>query len=91
MPGLPGWAGCYARFFEYQLDDDLTELDNIEKQIADLEGRVLTDRQENFTEEIIRERKRLMAIMRYYEGLLSILEYIAMNEKHVFSSRSVRF
>lgn len=89
--GTTGLGRLLCAFFEYQLDDDLTELDNIEKQIADLEGRVLTDRQENFTEEIIRERKRLMAIMRYYEGLLSILEYIAMNEKHVFSSRSVRF
>lgn len=78
-------------FFEYQLDDDLSELDNIKKQIADLEDRVLTNQQENFTKEIIRERKRLMAIMRYYEGLLSILEYAVMNEKRVFGSRSVRF
>lgn len=89
--GAAGMGRLLCAFFEYQLDDDLTELDNIEKQIAELEDRVLTDRQENFTKEIIHERKRLMAIMRYYEGLLSILEYVAMNEKHVFSSRSIRF
>ncbi|MBC5648026.1 magnesium transporter CorA family protein [Christensenella tenuis] len=89
--GTAGIGRLLCAFFEYQLDDDLSELDNIEKQIADLEDRVLTDQQENFTKEIIRERKRLMAIMRYYEGLLGILEYAAMNEKHVFSSRSVRF
>lgn len=89
--GAAGIGRLLCTFFEYQLDDDLSELDNIEKQIADLEDRVLTNQQENFTREIIRERKRLMAIMRYYEGLLSILEYAVMNEKHVFSSRSVRF
>lgn len=78
-------------FFEYLLKDDLAALDEVEERIGDLEDRVLTDRQGNFTREIIHERKRLMVVMRYYEELLNVLEYVGMNGKRVFSSRSVRF
>ncbi len=78
-------------FFEYLLENDLSELDGIEQRISDLEDSVLTDKQGNFTKEIISHRKRLTVIMRYYEELLDILEYVSMNAKHVFSSRSARY
>lgn len=89
--GNAGTGRLLCAFFEYLLKDDLVALDEIEERIGDLEDRVLTDKQENFTREIIHERKRLMVVMRYYEELLNVLEYVGTNEKHVFSSRSVRF
>ncbi len=78
-------------FFEFILKDDLSELDGIELRISGLEDRVLTDKQENFTKEIIGQRKRLMGIMNYYEQLLDILEYVGMNQKHALGSRSVHY
>ncbi|MEG1753492.1 MAG: CorA family divalent cation transporter [Christensenella sp.] len=78
-------------FFEYLLRDDLETLEDIEVQISNLEDRVLTDKQGDFTSAIIQERKRLMMIMRYYEELLNILESIGMNEQHAFGSTSTHY
>lgn len=89
--GTAGIGRLLCAFFEYLLKGDLDALDEIEEQIGDLEDRVLTDKQGNFTRDIIHERKRLMGIMRYYEELLNVLEYVGMNAKHAFSSRSVRY
>lgn len=78
-------------FLEHLLRNDLEMLDHIETRISDLEDRVLTDKQENFTREIIQERKLLMSIMHYYEELLNIIESIDMNEKQIFNSRSIHY
>lgn len=89
--GTAGLGRLLCAFFEYLLKDDLASLDKLEEQIGDLEDSVLTDKQSNFTREIIYERKRLMAVMRYYEELLNVLEYVGMNGKHALGSRSVRY
>ena len=77
-------------FFENQTKYDYGVLDKLEKEIVDLEQEVITTNQSNCVGEIIRLRKELMTLKRYYEQMLNVLDILGENENEFFDEKTLR-
>jgi magnesium transporter len=80
----------------YMLLDRLTSMDNvilkkIESSIAALEEQVLSGVEKDFTVEIIKLRKQLLYLKRYYEPLIDIAEDLEENENGLIDAGAIRY
>lgn len=80
----------------YMLLDRLTSMDNIilkkiESSIAALEEQVLSGVEKDFTAEIIKLRKQLLYLKRYYEPLIDIAEDLEENENGLIDPGAIRY
>ena len=80
----------------YMLLDRLTSMDNvilkkIESSIATLEEQVLSGVEKDFTIEIIKLRKQLLYLKRYYEPLIDIAEDLEENENGLIDAGAIRY
>jgi magnesium transporter len=80
----------------YMLLDRLTSMDNvilkkIESSIAALEEQVLSGVDKDFTEQIIKLRKQLLYLKRYYEPLIDISEDLEENENGLIDEGAIRY
>jgi magnesium transporter len=77
--------------FDKITSDDASNLDKIEHEISDIEDRLLSAQSRNFVKEIIALRKRLLALRRYYEQLLNILDNVLENENIIIGNQYIRY
>ena len=80
----------------YMLLDRLTSMDNIilkkiESSIALLEEQVISGVNQDFTVEIIKLRKQLLYLKRYYEPLIDISEDLEENENGLIDEGAIRY
>lgn len=80
----------------YMLLDRVTSMDNIilkkiESSIAALEEQVISGIQKDFTVEIIKLRKQLLYLKRYYEPLIDISEDLEENENGLIDEGAIRY
>lgn len=80
----------------YMLLDRLTSMDNvilkkIESSIATLEEQVISGVEKDFTVEIIKLRKQLLFLKRYYEPLIDIAEDLEENEGGLIAEGAIRY
>jgi magnesium transporter len=80
----------------YMLLDKLTLMDNvilkkIESSIAVLEEQVISGVEMDFTVEIIKLRKQLLYLKRYYEPLIDIAEDLEDNESGLIDDGAMRY
>ncbi len=77
-------------FFEMQTRNSHIVSDGIEKEIMDLEHILITKNHHNCVAEIIKLRKELMVLKRYYEQSLHVLDLIGENENQFFDEATLR-
>jgi magnesium transporter len=80
----------------YMLLDRLTSMDNIilkkiESSIATLEEQVISGVEKDFTVEIIKLRKQLLYLKRYYEPLIDIAEDLEENESGLIDEGAIKY
>lgn len=80
----------------YMLLDRLTSMDNvilkkIESSIATLEEQVISGVEKDFTVEIIKLRKQLLYLKRYYEPLIDIAEDLEENESGLIDEAAIKY
>lgn len=80
----------------YMLLDRLTLMDNvilkkIESSIATLEEQVISGVEKDFTVEIIKLRKQLLFLKRYYEPLMDIAEDLEENESGLIDEGAIKY
>ncbi len=77
-------------FFESQIKNNHEVADLIEKEIMELEQDLMTSKNKNCVWEIIRLRKELMILKRYYEQLLNVFDIFLQNENDFFDDLTLR-
>jgi magnesium transporter len=78
-------------FFETVIAKNVKYMDHLEQRIVNLEDELLVDdRKKDYIERIVRLRKSLLALKRYYEQLLDIFSLIDINENSLFDSSALR-
>ncbi|MHB1315143.1 MAG: magnesium transporter CorA family protein [Christensenellales bacterium] len=80
-----------SNFFEKLTADDVDVLEKIEQEISDLESELIESKKRNCVKEIISLRKRLMALKRYYEQLLNVLDELMENENDLLNEHTLRY
>ncbi|MBR0599179.1 CorA family divalent cation transporter [Sinanaerobacter chloroacetimidivorans] len=78
-------------FFDQLTAGDSLYLESLEQEISDLEEYLITSVKKDYTREIIKLRKKLLALKRYYEQLLDIAEAIEENENELLTKKMVRY
>jgi len=78
-------------FFEELIKGDSAHLDRFEEKIMALENEVIIDKKrKNYVSRIMHYRKHLVQIRRYYEQLISVFNYIGLNENGLFDRHSLK-
>jgi magnesium transporter len=80
-----------SSFFERLTVKDADRLEKIETEISNLDDALISSVKKDSVREIIRLRKRLMVLKRYYEQLLNVLDILQENENKLLDNRSMRF
>lgn len=80
----------------YMLLDKLTSMDyvtlrKIESSIESLEEKVISDVEKDFTVDIIKLRKKLLYLKRYYEPLIDIAEGLEKNENGLIEEGAIKY
>lgn len=79
-------------FFEKATSEDSSKLENIEQDISNLEESLITlKKNNNYINEIIALRKKLLTLKRYYEQLINIAESIEENENDLISEKELKY
>lgn len=78
-------------FFDRLTSEDTYSIENIEQEIAELEENLMTSKKDNYLNNIIILRKKLLKLKRYYERLLSIAEAIEENDNGLVEKRSIKY
>lgn len=78
-------------FFDRLTKDDARKLQKMETEISHLEELLITDHEGNYIAKIIRLRKQLMVLKRYYEQLSDMAEDICENENELIQERTMKF
>lgn len=79
-------------FLEQQMRGDIEAFDAIEKEILELEQALITAKKRDCVAEIIRLRKKLMVLKKYYEQFLMLLDILTEGELGIFDKkRSLKF
>ncbi len=78
-------------FFETVITKNIKYMDHLEQRIIDLEDELLVDdRKKDYIERIVKLRKSLLALKRYYEQLLDIFSLIDINENNLFCADTLK-
>ncbi len=78
-------------FFDLLTVGDSLYLENVEQEIAELEEALITSEKKDYIKEIIKLRKKLLVLKRYYEQLFDLAEAMEENENELISNRMVRY
>lgn len=78
-------------FFDQLTIGDSLYLENIEQDISDLEEALITSKKRDYIREIIKFRKKLLALKRYYEQLQDLSYSLEDNENELISEEMVRY
>lgn len=78
-------------FFDLLTAGDSLYLENLEQGIAELEEALITSEKKDYIKEIIRLRKRLLVLKRYYEQLFDLAEAMEENENELLSHHMIRY
>jgi magnesium transporter len=78
-------------FFDKLTSEDTYHIENIEKEITELEDGLLTSKNDNYLNKIIILRKKLLKLKRYYERLLNIAETIEENENELIDEKTIKY
>jgi len=78
-------------FFNNLTNNDSEELGDIEDEISAIEERVIKGESEDYINDIVAMRKKLMFFKKYYEQLLDVAESIEENENGLLSSGAIRY
>ncbi len=78
-------------FFDLLTVGDSMYLENLEQEIAELEEALITSEKKDYAKEIIRLRKRLLVLKRYYEQLFDLAEAMEENENELLSRHIIRY
>ena len=81
----------FFRLLDEVIQSDYYYLDNISKEIGELEENVLNEEDIEFSKEIITIRKNLAIFKRHYDPLVDIMEDFVGNENSICSSQGVRY
>ncbi len=76
-------------FFVRLLKGDMNYLDKVEEQMSDVESEILSGAKKNALEKIIKWRKELLRLKRYYEQLDVIFDEMNANDNKLLSHLSV--
>lgn len=77
-------------FFAHLLRSDMHHLDETEDQIIEADNSVLLDSKINYLGKVIKFRRELLNLKRYYEQFASIFEDLAANENLLLSPDALR-
>lgn len=78
-------------FFDLLTAGDSMYLENLEQEITELEEALITSEKKDYVKEIIRLRKRLLVLKRYYEQLFDLAEAMEENENELLSNSMIRY
>ena len=78
-------------FFDKLTYNDVTMLENIERNITKLEEELIMAKKDDLSSEIIGHRRKLLIYKRYYEQLLEICEEMEENENDLIDQRTLRY
>lgn len=78
-------------FFDLLTVGDSMYLENLEQEIAELEEALISSEKKDYAKEIIRLRKRLLVLKRYYEQLFDLAEAMEENENELLSRHIIRY
>lgn len=79
-------------FLEKLTSEDSLMLEKLEQHISDLEEMLITSSNyDNYINEIITLRRRLLSLKRYYEQLIAIGESIEENENELISEKQLKY
>lgn len=78
-------------FFDLLTVGDSLYLENLEQEINELEEALFTSEKKDYIKEVIRLRKRLLVLKRYYEQLFDLAEAMEENENELLSHRMIRY
>ena len=78
-------------FFDLLTVGDSMYLENLEQEIAELEEALFTSEKKDYIKEIIRHRKKLLVLKRYYEQLFDLAEAMEENENELLSRHMIRY
>ena len=78
-------------FFDLLTVGDSMYLESLEQKITDLEESLITSEKKDYIREIIRLRKKLLVLKRYYEQLFDLAESMEENENELLSHRMIRY
>ncbi|NYC32005.1 CorA family divalent cation transporter [Clostridium saccharobutylicum] len=76
-------------FFDKLTCEDTELIENVEKEIVELEESLITSKSDDYLNKIIILRKKLLRLKRYYERFLNIAENIEENENGLIDKKLV--
>lgn len=77
-------------FLDESTKKDEVAFDALEKEVLLLEEGLLSKGKRDCVSEIIRMRKKLMVLKRYYEQVLNVLDILTENENEIFDEKTLR-
>ena len=78
-------------FFDLLTAGDSLYLENLEQEITELEASLITSEKKDYIKEIIKLRKKLLVLKRYYEQLFDLAEAMEENENELLSRHIIRY
>lgn len=78
-------------FFDLLTAGDSMFIQNLEQEIGELEEALITSEKKEYTKEIIKLRKKLLVMKRYYEQLFDLAEAMEENENELLSRHMIRY
>ena len=78
-------------FFDLLTVGDSMYLENLEQEITELEESLFASIKKDYIKEIIKLRKKLLALKRYYEQLFDLAEAMEENENELLSNELIRY
>lgn len=78
-------------FFAGLIKKDTNYLESLEEEITELEDDLLTGTKKDCTKEIIRYRRELLQLKKYYEQLNRIFEGLVENQNNLITKDSLRY
>ena len=77
--------------FDRVTSNDASFLEKMEQDISDIEDKILYAKGGNYVKEIIDLRKKFLALRRYYEQLLNVLDSVLENENNIIDNEYIRY
>ena len=78
-------------YYEKSTENDFDFLETIEHSVIDLEDKIILNLSEkNYIRNIIKYRKHLLILKKYYEQIIDILSYIISNENAFYDKKTIK-
>ena len=81
----------HFEFFDLLTVGDSLYLENLEQEITELEESLFASEKKDYIKEIIKFRKKLLVLKRYYEQLFDLAEAMEENENELLSDDMIRY